>query len=381
MNARGVAEPLAGAARRRGADPRLRRGRPARRCSRGEVHYARDAFEGLSLMDRVMAAKRGGAAGGRPGAGGGAGRAPGAPGAAARAWSPTTLPELDDDVGALRRGHRRAGARRRRSSAPGWSRASRWPTTRRCSTSGPPSSASGACAAPAAATGPSYEELVETEGRPRLRYWLDRLVADQVLEAAVVYGYFPAYSEGNDLVVLDENGARRAGPVHLPAPAPRPAAVPGRLLPAAGVRRDSTWSRCSWSPWASRISEYTAELFAAQRLPRLPGGARPVGAADRGAGRVLAPADPRGAGPARRATAGRRRPGRPGRHSCAPTTAAAGTRSATRPARTWRTGRRSSSCSTPSGSAWSCPRSSSCTRSSPRRDRRAPPGGELLQAK
>ena len=42
-------------------------------------------------------------------------------------------------------------------------------------------------------TGPSYEELVETEGRPRLRYWLDRLHTDQVLEAAVVYGYFPAY--------------------------------------------------------------------------------------------------------------------------------------------------------------------------------------------
>src|SRR4029453_3606464 len=28
----------------------------------GEVHYARDAFEGLSLMDKVMTAKRGGAA-------------------------------------------------------------------------------------------------------------------------------------------------------------------------------------------------------------------------------------------------------------------------------------------------------------------------------
>src|SRR5258705_917663 len=55
--------------------------------------------------------------------------------------------------------------------------------------------------------GPSYEELVETEGRPRMRYWLDRLVADQVLEAAVVYGYFPCYSEGNTLVVLDENAS------------------------------------------------------------------------------------------------------------------------------------------------------------------------------
>jgi 5-methyltetrahydrofolate--homocysteine methyltransferase len=54
--------------------------------------------------------------------------------------------------------------------------------------------------------GPSYEELVETEGRPRLRSWLDRLAADKVLEAAVVYGYFPCYAEGNDVVVLDENG-------------------------------------------------------------------------------------------------------------------------------------------------------------------------------
>src|SRR5699024_3018755 len=52
--------------------------------------------------------------------------------------------------------------------------------------------------------GPSYEELVETEGRPRLRYWLDRLTTEGVLaHAAVVYGYFPCVAEGNDLVVLD----------------------------------------------------------------------------------------------------------------------------------------------------------------------------------
>ena len=37
-----------------------------------------------------------------------------------------------------------------------------------------------------------------------------RLVADQVLEAAVVYGYFPCFSEGNALVVQDENGAKIA---------------------------------------------------------------------------------------------------------------------------------------------------------------------------
>ena len=50
--------------------------------------------------------------------------------------------------------------------------------------------------------GATYEELVEAEGRPRLRYWLDRLQTDNLLEASVVYGYFPAYSEGNDTVIL-----------------------------------------------------------------------------------------------------------------------------------------------------------------------------------
>jgi 5-methyltetrahydrofolate--homocysteine methyltransferase len=52
--------------------------------------------------------------------------------------------------------------------------------------------------------GPTYEELVEKEGRPRLRYWLDRLHTDKVLAAAVAYGYFPCVSEGEDVVILAE---------------------------------------------------------------------------------------------------------------------------------------------------------------------------------
>ena len=54
--------------------------------------------------------------------------------------------------------------------------------------------------------GASYEELVETEGRPRLRAWLDRVKTESMLEAAVVYGYFPCWSEGDDLVVLQDDG-------------------------------------------------------------------------------------------------------------------------------------------------------------------------------
>ena len=71
-----------------------------------------------------------------------------------------------------------------------------------------------------------------------------------LLEAGVVYGYFPAVSEGNDLVVLDEDGSG-AGAVHLPAAAARPAPVPGRLLPAPRVRRDRRGRPSSWSRWAS----------------------------------------------------------------------------------------------------------------------------------
>ncbi|HEY5184528.1 MAG TPA: methionine synthase [Actinomycetes bacterium] len=58
--------------------------------------------------------------------------------------------------------------------------------------------------------GASYEELVETQGRPRLRMWLDRLQTEGLLEAAVAYGYFRCVSEGDDLVVLsDDGGAER----------------------------------------------------------------------------------------------------------------------------------------------------------------------------
>ncbi|MBM0275793.1 methionine synthase [Micromonospora sp. STR1s_6] len=170
----------------------------------GQVHYARDAFEGLSLMDKVMTAKRGGA--------------------------PVIDPEREAALAA-----RRARRERQRSmvteSLPELHDSSvrsdvavdvAVPTPPFLGTrvvKGVPMADYAALLDERATfrgqwglngarggNGPSYDELVETEGRPRLRYWLDRLIADQVLEAAVVYGYFPAYSEGNDLVVLDENG-------------------------------------------------------------------------------------------------------------------------------------------------------------------------------
>ncbi|MBZ6371856.1 MAG: methionine synthase [Microbacterium hominis] len=71
--------------------------------------------------------------------------------------------------------------------------------------------------------GLSYEQLVETEGRPRLRYWLDRILAEGMLDASVAYGYFPVVSEGDDIVVL-HHGDDPTGVL----------GVPGLLAPDGG---------------------------------------------------------------------------------------------------------------------------------------------------
>ena len=175
----------------------------------GEVSYARDAFEGLRLMDTIMTTKRGG------------GPDPDSPEAIAAkekaaerkarherskriaearkaAEVPVEVPERSDvatDIGI--------------PTPPFWgSRIVKGISL---------ADYSGLLDERAlflgqwglrgqrAGDGPTYEELVETEGRPRLRYWLDRLSTDGILaHAAVVYGYFPAVSEGDDVVVLTE---------------------------------------------------------------------------------------------------------------------------------------------------------------------------------
>ncbi len=51
-----------------------------------------------------------------------------------------------------------------------------------------------------------YEAMAESEGRPQLRALLNQVQSQGWLNAAVVYGYFPCYSEGNDLVILHHEG-------------------------------------------------------------------------------------------------------------------------------------------------------------------------------
>ena len=54
--------------------------------------------------------------------------------------------------------------------------------------------------------GKDFEEMALEQGRPQLRSLLNDVQSNGWLSAAVVYGYFPCYSEGNDLVVVHHEG-------------------------------------------------------------------------------------------------------------------------------------------------------------------------------
>ena len=159
----------------------------------GEVRYARDAFEGLRLMDSIMAVKRG------------------EPGAA--------LPAL--------RERKVANTRVKSEDLPIDTRRSDVALDIDIPT--PPffgsrvvkgiqlSDYAGMLDERALFVGQwglkgnrgEYENMVEAEGRPRLRSLLNEVQSNGWLNAAVVYGYFPCYSEGNDLVILHHEGENK----------------------------------------------------------------------------------------------------------------------------------------------------------------------------
>ncbi|HEU5160448.1 MAG TPA: methionine synthase [Streptosporangiaceae bacterium] len=109
--------------------------------------------------------------------------------------------------------------------------------------------------------GPSYEELAETEGRPRLRMWLDRVQTDGLIEAAVVYGYFPCVSEGDDLVVLDDDGAERERFTFPRQRRDRHLCLSDFFRPRESGEIDVVAFQLATV--GSKVSEATAELFAA----------------------------------------------------------------------------------------------------------------------
>jgi len=216
----------------------------------GEVRYARDAFEGLRLMDALVAVRRG-----KPGA---------------------ELPALRP-----RRVRRRTGADVAERVVPtrsdvavdnpvptppfwgsrvvkgiGLVEVADWLDERATFMGqwGLRGSRRGA--------GPSYEELVEKEGRPRLRALLERVQTEQTMEPAVVYGYWPCWSEGDEVVVLDHE-TRSAEVARFGFPRQHR----DRFLCLADFVRPKDAGELDVIAFhlvtmGSRVSEVTAELFA-----------------------------------------------------------------------------------------------------------------------
>jgi 5-methyltetrahydrofolate--homocysteine methyltransferase len=218
----------------------------------GEVRYARDAFEGLSLMDAVMAVKRG------------------VPGAA--------LPEpRRRRVAVVQRRETVEFVDETRSDVardipvpvpPFWgsrvvkgiklAEVAQWLDHR--------ATFMGQWGLRGSRDGASYEQLVETEGLPRLRMWLDRLHTEGLAEFAVTYGFWPCHAEGNTLVIGDP-----AEPTRELHRITFPRQSRDRRLCLADFFRDAD-EAAELGPdviafqlvtMGSRVAEATAELFAA----------------------------------------------------------------------------------------------------------------------
>jgi 5-methyltetrahydrofolate--homocysteine methyltransferase len=222
----------------------------------GEVRYARDAFEGLRLMDAVMAIKRG------------------EPGAALPALRQRRVRLTAEPVAAG------AGS----ASQPAAAGAVRSDVSMDEPVPEPPFYGTrvikGIPLADYASylderalflgqwglkptrggTGPSHAELAETEGRPRLRMWLERVQTEGLLQAGVVHGYFRCVSDGDDLIVLGSDGAEQE---RFRFPRQRR----DRRLCLADFFRDRSSGQTDVVAFqlvtvGSRISVATAELFA-----------------------------------------------------------------------------------------------------------------------
>uniref|UniRef100_UPI00277D12D9 vitamin B12 dependent-methionine synthase activation domain-containing protein n=1 Tax=Streptomyces sp. NRRL B-24572 TaxID=1962156 RepID=UPI00277D12D9 len=156
----------------------------------GEVRYARDAFEGLRLMDALMGVKRG------------------VPGAVLPELKQRRVPKRETPVLEAREPEP-AG----RSDVAADNPVPEPPFLGTKVVKGIPLDAYAPWLDETALFkgqwGLKDNETIDSEGRARLRGWLDRLQTGHLLEAAVVYGYFPCVSKGDDLIVLDEHGGER----------------------------------------------------------------------------------------------------------------------------------------------------------------------------
>ena len=175
----------------------------------GDVHYARDAFEGLRLMDEIMATKRG--EGPDP-------DSPEAIAAAEKAAERKARHDRSKRIAAKRKAAEEPVEVPARSDVAADNDIPAPPFWGTRIVKGVPVAdylqllderalflGQWGLRGARGGDGPSYEDLVESEGRPRLRYWIDRLATEGILQhAAVVYGYFPAVSDGDTVHVLTE---------------------------------------------------------------------------------------------------------------------------------------------------------------------------------
>ncbi|MFC8951090.1 methionine synthase [Streptomyces sp. NPDC057101] len=208
----------------------------------GEVRYARDAFEGLRLMDALMGVKRG------------------VPGAVLPPLKQRRVPKRPEPPAEVREPEP-AG----RSDVAADNPVPEPPFLGTRVVTG----------VPLAEYAPWLDEnalfkgqwglkdagTVETEGRPRLRALLDRIERENLVEAAVVYGWFPCVSKGDDLIVLDEDGGERTRFSF-------PRQQRGRRLCLADFHRAEDSGEIDAVALqvvtvGSRIGEETARLFAA----------------------------------------------------------------------------------------------------------------------
>ena len=156
----------------------------------GEVRYARDAFEGLRLMDTIMAIKRG---------------EPGAALPPLRERRVRAVP-TEDVVKEIDTKRSDVATDIDIPTPPFWGS--------RIIKGVPLADYSGMLDERALFVGQwglkgargEYEVMAENEGRPRLRSILSEALSQGWLNAAVVYGYFPCVSEGNDLIILHHEG-------------------------------------------------------------------------------------------------------------------------------------------------------------------------------
>ncbi|MEU2508177.1 methionine synthase [Streptomyces sp. NPDC007863] len=207
----------------------------------GEVRYARDAFEGLRLMDALMAVKRG------------------VPGAVLPELKQRRVPkrEVPLEVREPEPGGRSDVATDNPVPAPPF-----WGTR---VVKGIPLKDYASWLDEAALFkgqwGLKDPASIESEGRPRLRALLDRVEREGLVEAAVVYGWFPCVSKGEDLILLDEHGSERTRFTF-------PRQERGRRLCLADFHRAEETGEIDAVALqvvtvGPRIGEATAELFAA----------------------------------------------------------------------------------------------------------------------